>query len=76
MYFSLKIEKAKKKYNIKTYKEIIAFSEGNSNLENLQKNRNNKKFFIEKFLLVVTFTLAFALLALIVMFATDLFMKI
>jgi transcriptional regulator with XRE-family HTH domain len=48
MYFAMKIERAKKKHNIKTYKEIIAFSEGNSNLEELQKKRNKKKYISEK----------------------------
>lgn len=33
MYFSFKIEKTQKQYNIKTYTEIIAFTEGNSNLD-------------------------------------------
>ena len=48
MYVAIKIEIAKKKYNIKMFQEMIAFSEGDSNLEELQKNRNNKSYFKEK----------------------------
>ena len=75
MYFAMKIERAKKKHNIKTYKEIIAFSEGNSNLEELQKKRNKKKYVSEKVLIVFTFTLIFSILALVIVFITDLFLK-
>jgi len=76
MYFAIKIEIAKKKYNVKTFKEIIAFSEGDSNLEELQKKRNNKSYFKEKILIVFTFTLIFGILALIIAFVTDLFLKL
>jgi len=76
MYFAIKIEIAKKKYNVKTFKEIIAFSEGDSNLEELQKKRNNKSYFKEKTLIVFTFTLVFGILALIIAFVTDLFLKL
>ncbi|MCM6881143.1 helix-turn-helix domain-containing protein [Enterococcus italicus] len=48
MVFALKIEKEKKKANVKTLKEIIAFIEGNPDLEPLQKQRNNRKYFVEK----------------------------
>ena len=76
MYFAIKIEIAKKKYNVKTFKEIIAFSEGDSNLEELQRKRNNKSYFKEKILIVFTFTLVFGILALIIAFITDLFLKL
>lgn len=76
MYFSIKIEIAKKKYNIKTFKEIVAFSEGDSNLEELQKKRNNKAYFKEKTLIVFTFTLVVGILALIVGLLTALFLKL
>jgi len=76
MYFAIKIEIAKKKYNVKTFKEIIAFSEGHSNLEELQRKRNNKSYFKEKILIVFTFTLIFGILALIIAFVTDLFLKL
>ncbi|WEG74373.1 helix-turn-helix domain-containing protein [Vagococcus intermedius] len=76
MYFAIKIEIAKKKYNVKTFKEIIAFSEGDLNLEELQRKRNNKSYFKEKILIVFTFTLIFGILALIISFVTDLFLKL
>jgi len=76
MYFSIKVEIAKKKYNIKTFKEIIAFSEGDSNLEELQNKRNNKAYFKEKVLIVFTFTLVAGILALIVGLLTALFLKL
>ena len=76
MYFSIKIEIAKKKHNIKTFKEIVAFSEGNSNLEELQKKRNNKSYVKEKLFIVFTFTLVVGVLALIISFLTELFLKL
>jgi len=76
MYFSIKVEIAKKKYNIKTFKEIIVFSEGDSNLEELQNKRNNKAYFKEKVLIVFTFTLVAGILALIVGLLTALFLKL
>jgi len=76
MYFSIKVEIAKKKYNIKTFKEIIAFSEVDSNLEELQNKRNNKAYFKEKVLIVFTFTLVAGILALIVGLLTALFLKL
>lgn len=76
MYFAIKIEIAKKKYNVKTFKEIIAFSEGDSNLEELQRKRKNKSYFKEQILIVFTFILIFGILALLVAFVTDLFLKL
>jgi len=76
MYFSIKVEIEKKKYNIKTFKEIVAFSEGDLNLEELQKKRNNKAYFKEKILIVFTFTLVAGIFALIVGLLTDLFLKL
>lgn len=76
MYFAIKIEREKKKYNVKTFKEIVAFSEGHSNLEDLQQQRNNKKYFKEKALIVLMFTLIFSVLALVVGLVTMLFLKI
>jgi transcriptional regulator with XRE-family HTH domain len=75
-YFAMKVEKAKKKHNIKTYKEIIAFSEGNSNLEELQKKRSNRKYLVEKVLIVLAFTLTCSAIALIIGFITNIFMKL
>ena len=65
-----------KKHNIKTFKEIVAFSEGNSNLEELQKKRNNKSYVKEKLFIVFTFTLVVGVLALIISFLTELFLKL
>lgn len=76
MYFAIKVEKSKKKHNIKTYKEIVAFAQGDSNLEELQKTRNNKKYLKEKVFIVLTFSIIFAVLALIITFLTILFIKL
>lgn len=76
MYFAIKIEIAKKKYNIKTFKEIVAFSEGNSNLEELQNKRQNKDYFKEKALIVFIFTLVAGILTLVVGLLTVLFLKL
>ncbi|MGY3765448.1 hypothetical protein ACWOAH_02695 [Vagococcus vulneris] len=42
MFFAYRVEKTKKKYNLKTYQEIIAFSEGSKDLEVLIKQRDEK----------------------------------
>lgn len=76
MVFALKIEKEKKKANVKTLKEIIAFIEENPDLELLQKQRNNRKYFVEKLTIVLAFTTIAAILALAIVYATELFMKI
>ncbi len=70
MYYAVKIEKLKKKNNIKTYKEIIAFSEGKSNLDELREQRDQKKYFGERILIVLVFTLFFGALAWIIKLAT------
>lgn len=49
MYFAFKIEKVKKQHDLKTYKEIIAFSEGNSNLDELREQRDQKNIFEKKY---------------------------
>lgn len=66
MYFALEIEKDKKKYDIKTYKEIIAFSEGKTNLDELRKQRNHKQDKKEKIKIVTVFSLISGVLALVV----------
>lgn len=76
IYFAVKIEIAKKKYNIKTFKEIVAFSEGDPNLEELQDKRDNKYYIKEKVKIVFTFTLVFGILALIIGAVTVLFLKL
>lgn len=66
MYFAFKIEKIKKKHDIRTYKEIVAFSEGNSNLDELREQRDQKKYLREKVLIVLSFALISGVLALII----------
>lgn len=50
MYYAIKIEKQKKKYNIQTYKEIVAFTEGKT-LSELEKAVETGKRPYQKFLL-------------------------
>ncbi len=76
MIFALKIEKEKKKANVKTLKEIIAFTEGNPDLETLKKQRNTRKYIVEKGTIVLLFTIICAILAYFISFVTDLFMKL
>ncbi|MGX6969483.1 hypothetical protein ACWN82_00950 [Vagococcus bubulae] len=74
MYYAMKIEKKKKKYNIKTFKEIIAFSEGNGTLEELQKNRSTKNYLKEKILIVTSFLGVVTILGTVVKFITEFLM--
>jgi len=76
MYFAIKLEVAKKKYNLKTFKEIVAFSEGDSDLEELQKQRDNEEAFREKAFIVFMFTLSAGVLGVIMFFLTDFFLKL
>lgn len=76
MVFALKIEKEKKKANVKTLKEIIAFTEGDPDLETLQKQRNTRKYVVEKGTIVLLFTIICAILAYFISFVTDFFMKL
>ena len=50
MYFAIKLEKYKKKYDIQTYKEIVAFMEGKS-LSEIEKAREEGKRPYQKALL-------------------------
>lgn len=52
IYYAIRIEKQKKNFDIQTYKEIIAFSEG-KNLNELEKNREYGKRPYQKFLLAM-----------------------
>lgn len=52
MYFSIKVEKQKKHYNIQTYKEIIAFTEGKS-LDEIAKTKEEGKHPYQKVLLAI-----------------------
>lgn len=50
MYYAIQIEKTKKKYDIQTYKEIIAFTEGKS-LNEIEKAREFGKDHIKRYYL-------------------------
>lgn len=52
MYYALRVEKHKKKYDIQTYKEITAFMEGKS-LDEIEKARESGKRPYQKILLAV-----------------------
>lgn len=54
MYYAIKLEKIKKKYDIQTYKEIVAFTEGKK-LDEIQKAQETGKRPYQKTLLVFTF---------------------
>lgn len=69
MYFAIKLEKYKKKYDIQTYKEIVAFMEGKS-LSEIEKAREEGKRPYQKALLpvasaVLIIVIAFIMLAII-----------
>ena len=73
MVYAIRVEKYKKKYNIQTYKEIVAFTEGKT-LDQLEKAREEGKRPYQKFLLAVcsgilTLLVAAAIAALISFFA-------
>jgi len=61
MYFAIRVEKHKKKFDIQTYKEIVAFTEGKT-LDEIEKEREKAKRPYQKILLA----LGAAVLALIV----------
>jgi transcriptional regulator with XRE-family HTH domain len=64
MYSAIKVDKVKKKENIRTYKEIIAFMK-NQDLDAVRNKRNKTKDFGILSLIVVGFGLVSALLALV-----------
>lgn len=70
MYFAIKLEKYKKKYDIQTYKEIVAFMEGRS-LSEIEKAREEGKRPYQKALLPV----ASAVLVMIIAFIMFMIMK-
>ena len=72
MIFAIRVEKYKKKYDIQTYKEIVAFTEGKT-LDEIEKAREEGKRPYQKVLLavgsgVVTIILAIIMLAVIKLF--------
>ena len=70
MYFAIKLEKYKKKYDIQTYKEIVAFMEGKS-LSEIEKAREEGKRLYQKALLPV----ASAVLVIIIAFIMFMIIK-
>ncbi len=64
MYFAVRIEKYKKKYDIQTYKEIVAFTDGKS-LDEIQKAREEGKRPYQKFLLAAGSAVLVVIIALI-----------
>ena len=64
MYFALRIEKYKKKYDIQTYKEIVAFTNGKS-LDEIEKAREEGKRPYQKALLTAASAALVVILALI-----------
>lgn len=66
VYVALLIEKKKKEFNIHTYKEIIAFIEG-ENLEEISKAREEGKRKYQKLLFFIVFAISTLLVAIIIM---------
>lgn len=64
MYYALRVEKYKKKFDIQTYKEIIAFSEGKS-LDEIEKAKEVGKRPYQKFLLAIASALIVVMIAII-----------
>nr|WP_220468860.1 helix-turn-helix transcriptional regulator [Staphylococcus coagulans] len=65
-YFSLKIERLKKKYDVQTYKEILDYMEKGQ--KRTKMHRNHTKYFIEKTVTVIGFVAVFLILVLISIF--------
>ncbi|MBQ3602023.1 MAG: helix-turn-helix transcriptional regulator [Lachnospiraceae bacterium] len=72
MYFTVKVEKYKKKYDIQTYKEIVAFTEG-KNLNEIEKAREEAKRPYQKLLLGAGSALLVVIIALIMNVVMKLF---
>lgn len=51
-YYAIKVERLKKRFNVQTYREIVAFVEG-KNLDNNQKNQEQGKRPYQKVLLAI-----------------------
>lgn len=52
MYYGIKVERLKKNFNIQTYREILAFLDGN-NMDDIEKNQEYGKRPYQKFLLAI-----------------------
>ena len=64
MYFAVKVERYKKKYDIQTYKEIVAFTNGKS-LDEIEKAREEGKRYYQKALLAAGSAFLVVIIALI-----------
>ena len=73
MYFALRVEKYKRKYDIQTYKEIVAFTDGKS-LNEIEKAREEGKRPYQKALLAVGSAALVVIIALIMMAAIKSFL--
>lgn len=67
IYYSIRVEKHKKSFNIQTYKEIIAFLDGR-NMEELEKNQEYGKRPYQKFLLAIGAALLTIVIAVVMKF--------
>lgn len=65
IYYALQVEKIKDNYDLKTYRQILAFNQGRS-LDDLEVRIEMAKYPYQKPLIVFGFTLIFAVLAIIV----------
>ncbi|MTB64303.1 helix-turn-helix domain-containing protein [Streptococcus sp. zg-86] len=65
LYYAHQVDRFKKKYNLKTIKELIAYSEGKS-LSKIEKREEKAKAPYQNVLIVAGFTVVSALIALLV----------
>lgn len=72
MYFAVRIEKYKKKYDIQTYKEIVAFTAGKS-LDEIEKAREEGKRPYQKVFLAVGSAILVVIIAFIMTYVIRLF---
>lgn len=70
LYFAFKVEKYKKKYDIQTYKEIVAFMEGKS-LGEIEKVREEAKRPYQKILLLAGSVMMGVIIGLILIFILE-----
>ncbi len=71
---ALKLEKLKKSADIKTYAEIVPFSEGKP-VDELRNKRDKASYFYEKVGIVFIFSLVFLIICLLSIFLSYFFMK-
>ena len=72
MYFAVRIERYKKKYDIQTYKEIVAFANGKS-LDEIEKAREEGKRPYQKAFLAVGSAVLVVVIALVLVAVMKLF---